>query len=735
MSERECRVWSEELADDVMDINQCAVLGALAEGFGYSQLNGLLACMGIPYVSDKSFKSQQEMLLLHLQKISAASMRKAAEGEKRLAIRAGDVDANSTPFITVIVDGSWLKRSFGTKYDSLSGLGAIIGYRTGKVLFVGVENKYCTKCHRAERCGKTPGKHNCCKNFPRDSPSTLMESQALLEGFQQSLKDYGLVYRYFIGDGDSNFYKKLHDTNPYKDLNILPHKIECTNHLLRNLCKHLTKISTTTLTSAKRNRGYVALRNLIKKNILKLREAVVTEVDRLRIDNTLDRDAKVACLRNRILHIPHHIFSDHRKCSTYGIECGNPSDASKKQRNCVPFFRAVGLFQKVDLLMQKLSHNSDSLLYKVTNNIVESFNNIICKIVGSKRINYACSNQYNTRVAIAVLQHNSQQALTEIFKGMRKQIPDTVEMLERMRKQKVARTRQDRVMNGRKRRYVHGTADKNYGTECEVPDLPPDQVQKLRKFHFDKLNENLKNRVQIEIDTREQSNSDLWLSIRKILLTASNFGRICRMRPYTLCSNMVKSILYPTLSDNPAMKYGRDSEPVAIEELSKIIGKTIVKNGLFIDAEDSRFAASPDGLIDDDGIVEVKNPYCAQDISAEEARAKHPHLNYVDKRTGGMKKTHIWYYQVQGQLHVTKRDYCIFALRTPQDIEYLRIERDDKFWETEMEPKLSAFYENCLLPEILDPRYLRNMKSRNPDYILQEKEKRDAALAEKRNKE
>lgn len=144
---RECQVWSEEVTDEDLDLNTCSVWGTLAEGFGYSQMSGLFACMGIPYSTNKSYKRNQEKLLDKLNELSAASMKKAGEEELELAKKHGDVDENGIPFITVIVDGSWIKRSFGTKYDSLSGLGVIIGKRTGKVLCVGVKNKFCTACH------------------------------------------------------------------------------------------------------------------------------------------------------------------------------------------------------------------------------------------------------------------------------------------------------------------------------------------------------------------------------------------------------------------------------------------------------------------------------------------------------------------------------------------------------------------------------------------------------------
>lgn len=41
-----------------------------------------------------------------------------------------------------------------------------------------------------------------------------------------------------------------------------------------------------------------------------------------------------------------------------------------------------------------------------------------------------------------------------------------------------------------------------------------------------------------------------------------------------------------------------------------------------------------------------------------------------------------------------------------------------------MFPKLKQFYFNCLLPELVDPRYPRSMEIRNPNYILEAKKEK-----------
>lgn len=109
-----------------------------------------------------------------------------------------------------------MKRSYGNAYDSLSGVGAITGHRIGKVLFVGIRNKYCTVCDMAQRKGNKPKDHKCYKNFDRNASSTSMESDAIAKGFKSSLEMHGLIYRTVVVDGDSSVYQTTLNNAPYR---------------------------------------------------------------------------------------------------------------------------------------------------------------------------------------------------------------------------------------------------------------------------------------------------------------------------------------------------------------------------------------------------------------------------------------------------------------------------------------------------------------------------------------
>ncbi|KAJ8886532.1 hypothetical protein PR048_012743 [Dryococelus australis] len=82
----------------------------------------------------------------------------------------------------------------------------IIGLETKTLLHMEVKNKFCSTCSQAKSRG-SPAAHKCYLNYK--GASTVMESQAILDRFSQCVDKYGLLYRYYIGDGDSTIHTQL----------------------------------------------------------------------------------------------------------------------------------------------------------------------------------------------------------------------------------------------------------------------------------------------------------------------------------------------------------------------------------------------------------------------------------------------------------------------------------------------------------------------------------------------
>lgn len=272
-----------------------------------------------------------------------------------------------------------------------------------------------------------------------------------------------------------------------------------------------------------------------------------------------------------------------------------------------------------------------------------------------------------------------------------------------------------------KKKYRHESADSNYGGDVEnkitgVADMSEQEFEDAKIEFLSRLSR--VDSCAIETRTFGQSCNPEWHKERCLRLTASNFGKVCKMRSTTNTAKTVEHILHSKsflTSLPPPLLYGIENESIAIQKFQEQTGIDVLKCGLFIDKENPFLAASPDGLIGSDAIVEVKCPYGSRNFTIENAIVDKT-LDYLTLGNDGhiaLKPTHNYMYQIQGQLHITKRDICYFIVYTKLDLMYCKIERDDLFWVDKMQLYLEKFYMKALLPEIVDSRVKRNQPLRN----------------------
>lgn len=78
-------------------------------------------------------------------------------------------------------------------------------------------------------------------------------------------------------------------------------------------------------------------------------------------------------------------------------------------------------------------------------------------------------------------------------------------------------------------------------------------------------------------------------------------------------------------------------------------------------------AATPDGLVATNAIVEIKCPHVAKNMTPEEGITSHA-IKYCRIKDGQLhlKVNSYYYYQVQGQLHVSNKLFCYFCVWTPK---------------------------------------------------------------------
>jgi len=86
----------------------------------------------------------------------------------------------------------------------------------------------------------------------------------------------------------------------------------------------------------------------------------------------------------------------------------------------------------------------------------------------------------------------------------------------------------------------------------------------------------------------------------------------------------------------------------------------VLESGFVISHSHPYLGASPDGLVGDDIVLEVKCPYVVRDKCITPKT-----VPFLDE--GGLKCNHQYYYQVQGQLSCTERSVAHFCVYTFQD--------------------------------------------------------------------
>jgi len=179
--------------------NIAAVMGQMATGGGFSNLEQLLSIIGVPPLSKPAFIDIERCLGHLFEQYLTELMLEAGREERQIAIDNQKYH-QGIPCITVIVDAGWSKRSHQHSYNANSGVGVIFA-ATNKLLYMGVGNNYCAVFSIAHNNKVDPSQHMCFKNWM--GSSTSMEADIIATRFRISEEMHGLRYTEVIGDGDS----------------------------------------------------------------------------------------------------------------------------------------------------------------------------------------------------------------------------------------------------------------------------------------------------------------------------------------------------------------------------------------------------------------------------------------------------------------------------------------------------------------------------------------------------
>lgn len=186
----------------------------------------------------------------------------------------------------------------------------------------------------------------------------------------------------------------------------------------------------------------------------------------------------------------------------------------------------------------------------------------------------------------------------------------------------------------------------------------------------------------IYIDCEQRSEE--WHNLRKGVITASCCELLFTARKEDYINKLLSDKLVENQPieelDNEYIRWGIAHEGAAREAYELFKNVQVFEIGFVYYDDTRRVGCSPDGLVDDDGLVEIKCPMSKT------------HIDYL--RNGIPKK---YYQQIQFQLYVTGRDYCDFISFDPRlkdekmRLYIQRIKRDSAF-----QLKLHASIESVL---------------------------------------
>jgi hypothetical protein len=383
----------------VSSVNRRAAFAMRCIGGDLAELETFCGIMDLPPPVRKSSYNQINKTLRDAAcSVQADMMREAAEIEYSLAEDSGDRIRD----IDISFDGTYMTRGFSSNV----GVAVVIGCQTGKVLDTGTRSKVCKSCEywkkqdpNSVKYQEWEAKHQDHCTLTHEGSSGGMESKIARDLFSESVEKYNLRYSRFIGDGDTNSFKKVFDDNPYGDAHPVE-KIECVGHVqkrmgtrLRNLKK---RFGTRPLADGKTIGGRGRLTNdqidkiqayygnairANKGNLVRMREAVWAIYFHKRSSD----DA------------PNHNLCCDSWCA-YKKAASQNDSANYKHKKNLP----VAVTDEIKPIFQDLSKTQllEKCLDGYTQNANESLNNIIWKLC-SKTKNHGLKT-VETAVAVAV---------------------------------------------------------------------------------------------------------------------------------------------------------------------------------------------------------------------------------------------------------------------------------------------------------------------------------------------
>lgn len=151
------------------------------------------------------------------------------------------------------------------------------------------------------------------------------------------------------------------------------------------------------------------------------------------------------------------------------------------------------------------------------------------------------------------------------------------------------------------------------------------------------------------------------------------------------------------------INHGRKHESTAAKVYEQMTGKTTEECGLFISSTHPFLASSPDRIVDETSLLEIKCPWVARDKEINPETVEYIYLGEEDGLYH-LYRSHMYFFQIQGQMFCTGRTVCHLMIWSFKDSVIITVERDHDFI-ANMVSKLSQFYHEYFKQVLVD-KYL-----------------------------
>jgi putative phage-type endonuclease len=198
-----------------------------------------------------------------------------------------------------------------------------------------------------------------------------------------------------------------------------------------------------------------------------------------------------------------------------------------------------------------------------------------------------------------------------------------------------------------------------------------------------------------------EQRSKEWFDSRRHKLTGSNIGAALGINPWKSPDDLIRSMVREyhgaesEFEGNVATEHGNLHEPLAAMDYQNKTGNLVTECGFFVHPDHDWLGASPDGLVDDDGLVEIKCPFGLRNKKGDDLVFKtaeeQPH----------------YYAQMQIEMACTGRKWCDFYSWSKHGDSLERIEYSPQ-WFSENLAILLSFYHDYI-NELDNPVHLEPM--------------------------